>query len=279
MRSVTVRYRFRQTVVALDASVESRAALERGAELASMLDTELGGLFVEDEDLLSASTLPFAREVTLSGHLRALEAQALEGQLQAQARIARRMLDEVARLRHMRCEFEVVRDHLQSALLAAARRHDLLMLPRSSDPVARGTGLARLAADIAASAAASVLVFDPRRGIPAGPVVTVVDGSEAAEQMVDVAAGLARRTGRPLRVLAAGNDRQGTETLPPGTDLQPGGADVAAVVEALAAPGVALIVASADTDLFTADDIAAMIRRSAAPVLVLRSPMNDDSGG
>ncbi|MEX2643811.1 MAG: universal stress protein [Acetobacterales bacterium] len=282
MRPVEIGYRFRRTVVALDGSVESRGALERAAEVAGWLETDFSGVFFEDEDLLALSALPFSREVSLGGRSRALDAVALEGELRAQARRARRAIEDLARLRRISCGFEVVRGRLQNMLLAQAQQADLLMLPRSSEPMTRSTGLARLAADVAASATASVLVFDPRKPPGPGPVVTLVDEPENAARTLAVAKDLCRHMRRPLRVLVTAGDAealasnaealQAALTADPATraDIRPvetTGKD--ALLEALADPSGALVVASADT--LGAAGIVSLIRRSRAPVLILRA--------
>jgi nucleotide-binding universal stress UspA family protein len=54
---------FRRILVALDASVNSLAAIEQAATLAANLEAEQLGLFVEDINLLRIATLPFARQI------------------------------------------------------------------------------------------------------------------------------------------------------------------------------------------------------------------------
>ena len=58
-------------VVGLDTSLIAREALSLAARLAASVDARLKGVFVEDENLLSLADLPFAREVSFSGEVRA----------------------------------------------------------------------------------------------------------------------------------------------------------------------------------------------------------------
>ena len=52
-----------RVLVAVDASAASLLALELAADLAAALRASLTGLYVEEEDLLHAAGLPFARRV------------------------------------------------------------------------------------------------------------------------------------------------------------------------------------------------------------------------
>ncbi len=55
-------------LVALDASSDSRAAVEAAVNLAARFNAELTGIYVEDENLLRLADLPFVQEV---GHFSA----------------------------------------------------------------------------------------------------------------------------------------------------------------------------------------------------------------
>jgi nucleotide-binding universal stress UspA family protein len=87
----------RRILVALDASRQSVAALQVAADLASHLEAELVGLFVEDINLLRLAELPFAREVgSYSATRRRLNTRQVERQLKVQAERARRALEAYA---------------------------------------------------------------------------------------------------------------------------------------------------------------------------------------
>ncbi|MGD9028912.1 MAG: universal stress protein, partial [Anaerolineae bacterium] len=65
MREQDEELTIRRILIALDASSHSIAALRAAARLASSLEAELHGLFVEDINLLRAAGLPMARELQL----------------------------------------------------------------------------------------------------------------------------------------------------------------------------------------------------------------------
>jgi len=130
----------RRILVALDASRHSVAALQVAADLASHLEAELVGLFVEDINLLRLAELPFAREVgSYSGTRRRLNTRQVERQLKVQAERARRALEAYADRASVRWSFEVTRGVVAPCVLAAASDADLVILGRASHG-ARTTG-------------------------------------------------------------------------------------------------------------------------------------------
>ncbi len=58
-----VRAEIRRVLLPLDVSRDSLTALEIASNLAAALGGEVSGLFIEDTELLTAGSLPFAREV------------------------------------------------------------------------------------------------------------------------------------------------------------------------------------------------------------------------
>ena len=113
----------RRILVAIDVSVHSLAALEAAAELAASLHAELVGLFVEDETLLRAIGLPFAREYgAYSARSREIDIAELEQQLRARAGLARRALASAAQRHQVQSTFSVIRGPVTAALVGCGRR-------------------------------------------------------------------------------------------------------------------------------------------------------------
>ena len=87
--------------------------MREAAAFAQLFGAELHALFVEDETLLLASALPFAREISpLSYRWRPLETGRLEAELRAAADRARRQLMEIAGAIGVPRSFEVRRGEL-----------------------------------------------------------------------------------------------------------------------------------------------------------------------
>ncbi len=168
--------RARRILVALDSRPESLQALERAATLASQLDAEIAGLFVEDESLLRLCGLPVV-EVTLgAGGTRHLAATTLRREMRARADAARRALERAATPRRLAWSFRVTRGRLEEEVLSA-------------EPGA---------AIVAPSRAV-------RRGAPRlAPAVGAVMANDGDDQALALAGHLARAGGASVLVLAPG---------------------------------------------------------------------------
>lgn len=180
----------RRILVALDASPPSEAALEGAARLATRLEAELLGLFVEDIDLLNLAGLPFARESCFSFALsRRLMAEDMERALRAQAGRARALLEETATRQSLRWSFRVVRGRIAEELQVAAEQADLVA---SGLPSHARTG--RGPAPIAGAAPRPVL-FMPRGATLLPPIGAVFGRGEASRRALSLAARLAGSDG------------------------------------------------------------------------------------
>src|SRR5690606_27515518 len=93
-------------VVGLDTSFLAREALALAARLASSVDARLKGVFVEDESLLHLASLPFAREISLSGEVRPVDPERMVRAMHAQAETARRVLARMASQAHVEWSFD-----------------------------------------------------------------------------------------------------------------------------------------------------------------------------
>jgi nucleotide-binding universal stress UspA family protein len=194
----------RRILVALDASPHSLAALQVAVELAVQLGAELEGLFVEDINLLNLSDLPMARElVAYATRARHLDRMRMAEQLQLQARMARKALEEVAEKAQVRWSFRVARGIIAVELLAAAEEMDLILLGRTGWSNRRRVGSTTLA--VASRAGKHTLII--RRGAHLGlPVGLVYDGSVHAQKAMNTAIDLLRyQDGYLIIVIRAGD--------------------------------------------------------------------------
>jgi nucleotide-binding universal stress UspA family protein len=189
----------RRVLVALDASPASLAALKVGAEIASVFGVELGGLFVEDTQILGLGELPLVREVSLfSGTLRSLEPRELERRLQAHAERARSALVASARQTRVRCSFRVTRGVVAARLLEATSQRDLMTVGHLGWS-GRSSGVGATARALFASASGSVLLLREKAEVSA-PVCLLFEGSLLGEKALALAAGIARSRHVPIMV-------------------------------------------------------------------------------
>lgn len=118
-------------LVALDGAEVALDALFTAFFLASRLQAELHGLYVEDIDLLRLAGLPFARSV---GHASArpqpLDFASLERAFRQQAERMRALMEEMAERERLAWSFQVARGRLLDAMMGQAGSADLLVFCR-----------------------------------------------------------------------------------------------------------------------------------------------------
>jgi hypothetical protein len=168
---------FRRLVLELGHGAADQATMREAATFAQLLDAELHALFVEDETLLHASALPFAREINpLSLRWRKMEPDRLEAELKATANQARTRLTAVANAIGIRRSFEIRRGDLALQVTEFCVASDIVVVaPPRRTATTDGSRRLRETAD---RSAASVLYLPPMAGRRHGPVVAVVTGGD-----------------------------------------------------------------------------------------------------
>ncbi|MGD9788492.1 MAG: hypothetical protein AB7U30_11140 [Sulfuricellaceae bacterium] len=118
-------------LVALDGAEAALEALSTASFLASRLQAELHGLYVEDIDLLRLAGLPFARTV---GHASArpqpFDFASLERAFRQQAERMRTLMEEMADRERLAWSFQVARGRLMDAMMGQSGSADLLVFCR-----------------------------------------------------------------------------------------------------------------------------------------------------
>lgn len=250
-------------VIGLDTNFTAREALTLAARLAASVDARLKGVFVEDENLLSLCDLPFAREISLSGEVRAIDAERMLRAMRAQAETARRLLQRIAAEAHVDWSFDVLRGRSLAALAAAAKADDTLVI-RSPHERAREVGRAVRAATHEMRAdvllVAHGVATEGALGMPTGavmaagmtarPIAAIDDGSSIGQSCSAFAETLAARAGVPFRRIFL---------------REHGGAEIAAAARRA---GAGLIVVNAGW-LGEDEDAARVSAAAGAPVLLL----------
>ncbi len=195
----------RRILVALDASPHSLAALRAAAELASRLDAELLGLYVEDIALLRLSEHPFAREVTFFSTPRQFDRQQAEQQLRGQARAARRALQSHAERARLRWSFRVVQGVVPDELLNAALEADLTVLGKVG--WSRRRRLGSTARNVVLQISRPILLLEQGAHLSL-PVGVVYDGSQGAQRSLRMAFDLLRQAEGYLTIIILAEDVQ-----------------------------------------------------------------------
>lgn len=191
-------------LVAADGSPHSRAALLAAVRLAASIEGEVEGLFVEDEQLVRAATLPFAAEVrTHSQPPTPLTDRRIERQFRRQAEQAEATLQQAAEQWDVPHTFRVIKGEVARELLSAASDADLLALGKTSTDSSRQR-LGSTARAVLSKCDRPVLVLRAPADLHAR-VLTYFDGSAAGERALGLAVRLARG-GQPgrLRVFLPG---------------------------------------------------------------------------
>jgi len=214
----------RRIVVGLDTSFMGREVLALAARVAHSVNAGLAGIFVEDENLLALSALPFVREISMTGAVGNIDGDTMLRTLQAQAQIARRILERTAQEADISFTFDIARGRRLSALAERSNAADTLII-RAHETSPREVGRAvRLAtrdirADVllAGRGVAVARAFAGRSArprmpemVPPGfmlstqrPLLAVDEGSSLGEACVGFAESLAERLGAPFRRLFA----------------------------------------------------------------------------
>ncbi len=189
----------KRIVVAIDSAHRSDHALEAAALLAEALESEIAGLFVEDSDLIAAAALPFTRVTTPFGGLAVdVTGDTLAGELKQQADAARRSLRRLSESRRLKWSFETRRGRIDREIRASALATDIVCLSTSE---AAG-GWAQV------ENAAAILLGFPRRDLSAGDIVVLIDDPELGEPAVEIAAKLALRNRRRLKIILVSSATQ-----------------------------------------------------------------------
>ena len=185
----------RRILVALDHSRSARTALETAAAMAAQGDAELVGLYVEDQTVLQAAALPVTHLIERHGHEREMAAADMERAFRIAAREARLVLRDIGERLRIKASFEVRRGPLQSAMVAAAGRFDLVSVGATGRPGSQAGSVAR-----ALMMAGPCAVLIARRQLRRGEPVTLL--AEPGPQPLALARELSLLRPRRLRILA-----------------------------------------------------------------------------
>jgi len=123
----------RRITVVLHDKPQSQRLLELGARIATQLQAELEGVFVEDAALFRLTGLPFLRELKRDSFTeQRLDAERLLQEWRATAKLAREALESSANRAGLAWSFRVWRGEIEQDLHALALESPMLLLGRLS---------------------------------------------------------------------------------------------------------------------------------------------------
>ncbi len=194
------KFALHRIIVAMDSSVHAQAAAEAAVGLAVRFEAVLEGLFVEDVNLINLAEHPVGRLVSFpSGIAGSLDRGAVERFIRNECRSAQRALETMANRRGLQAGFRILRGRVDSEILAAASKADLLVVglaARSGSSRGRPGSVALAAAE---RAPGSVLIY--RTGVsPSGDPLVCFDGLHGSVKALDAAISLPRENNREIRV-------------------------------------------------------------------------------
>jgi hypothetical protein len=127
-----INHNIKRIIINIDSGGFSASIMESAVILASRLQANLCGLFIEDTELLQLANLPFTREITLHTALfRDLSSSSMERNLNAIAAQMRQTLEEMATISDVGCSFRTVRGpRLESVIKESEDSQLILIMPK-----------------------------------------------------------------------------------------------------------------------------------------------------
>ena len=170
----------RRILVSVDATSQSLTALRVAASLATRLDTEVIGIFVEDINLLRLAELPFIQEVGyFSARSYPMSSQGIERQLRSSNRWLQQVFQMLSSNTNIRWSLRTIRGSIAAELLDSVLDTDLLILGRTGLPGMRQVGpIVRSLINRAPTQ--SLIINRPVR--PGTRVIILYDGSASSRK-------------------------------------------------------------------------------------------------
>ncbi|MGM0557960.1 MAG: hypothetical protein ACQEVA_16360 [Myxococcota bacterium] len=281
MTNENEEFEVRRLVVALDATTSSSPTVSVAAHFAVRLQAELGGLFIEQQELLDLEEHPAARHISLPvGRGSRLERGKMERELRSMALEARRQFERASRRWRLRVSFDVARGRLRDEVSQRTEPTDLVVVESTGRRLIRSVRLPSSGTQLGAGLERSVLFLMPVSG-PVRSVVVLYDGTYQSRRALGAARRLAETDGIMLTVLVVGESREEAAAFAESIDLQtPMNAQVHThriadeTAERLgrAVQGVHgdLFIVGGETEISGVEDIDSFLARIGCPLLVVR---------
>ena len=201
-------------VVGMKVTSEIEPPVEAATTLASAIEAEILGLFVEEEAMIDLAGLPFARAFdTGSAEPRQLTRDAMAQAISRGAQLCQRVLSTRAEKARVKWAFSSTQGDLPEALKSHLSAGDFLVVSAER----RGFGWRQLISELRATPrhTRGVVIAAADREKPAqGPVLAIDDGDEAGRITVALAARIAAVTGAPMELfVVAASDSEAARII------------------------------------------------------------------
>jgi len=118
-----------QILVSLDFDDNSSSFIESLVTLASQLQADLCGLFIEDSQLQQIANLPFSREITFPlAHTRNLNSEQIARHLKQHEETLRKLMKEFSQLSNVACSFRTTKGPRIESILRESINFQLIVL-------------------------------------------------------------------------------------------------------------------------------------------------------
>ncbi len=264
---------FRRILVALDNSRDSVAALNMAAFFARMLQAELEGLFVEEDDWYELIEHGFFLEVsTFTGTVSRMEKSRMRMQIRGHSERIRREIEKVSRKYEISHRFRSVRGKVQQQILEATKDADLITIGMYGRSVVRRGYLGSTARAILHYSTKPVLLL--QQGMSAGERISLIDdGSGSLRQYLSLARVFSGKLGLPLLIInIEGSDKTAPKIVRYGNTVfynflnPPTNHDLSSVIREYK---TGLLIAGRDHPLMQRDSLERILAEVRCPLLLL----------
>jgi nucleotide-binding universal stress UspA family protein len=203
----------RRILLPVDLSRDSLTAVDVAFDLAAALGGEISGLFIEDAELLTAGSLPFAREVgSSSGIPRPIGYSDIEHRLRSVAHKARTTLTQAGRRMKVRSCFRVARGDVSGEILTATGDADLVVLGKAGWSVGTLRKPGKTCQALLAKSHVPLLIVE-RGNALSPPILAVHDDTPAGHRALEFARELSVNLKWDLTIFAVRGMTSGDEVL------------------------------------------------------------------
>lgn len=198
-----------RVVLQLRSSRPSAIALEAALRIARAFQSEIEGVFVQDEQLIDCASYGFVHEISLTGRQRrALSPDTLARDLDIAAAGARRQVEEAARRAAVPLRCRIVRDEPLRALSIACAETGPWNVVALGDPFTGSHGGAIKQMLLEVAGATGLVLVGPQAQRTTGPAIVAVEDIDHLSMMLKAAERLAALDQDEIILLLVASDEE-----------------------------------------------------------------------
>ncbi len=185
-----------RVVLQLSGTTPSPVALEAALRIARAFQSEIESLFVEDQQLFDLASLPFAREISLTGRRReTMSPEAMARQMRTLASSLHREIGRLARLADVPVRATIVRDEPVSAVARACAACGPWNVVALAEPLTRANAALLKQLFAAVADTTGIVIVGPKARRTKGTVIVAVEELGHLEPMIRAAERLVAEDG------------------------------------------------------------------------------------